>query len=368
MITDDDRLITIAIHTFGYANSVKTILENEGIDVVLQNVNLENPAISAGVRVRIHESNLPAALRILENPDSVKNHPSSYSPTILLPTDFSPHSLKALFIAFEIAVHHKCGVTILHSFFDPKYPSGLQLTKSLNFSNPNLAERHQLERKAWLEMKEFTDMIDSLIAKGELPKIKYKTILREGVPEENVLQLAKELNPLMIVMGTRDSDLKERETMGSVTAEVLDNCRYPVFAVTETTESITHKNNIVILCTLDQSDIIAVDSLMKLIDNDSRSIHLIGIPSRKASDSQSSDLLETLRSYCSESYPSSSFGAKLIPLSQADTDFRQFIADNDIRVIVVPNRRKNAFARLFNPGLAHRLLFQSSLPLIAIPV
>lgn len=211
-------------------------------------------------------------------------------------------------------------------------------------------------------------MIDSLIAKGELPKIKYKTILREGVPEENVLQLAKELNPLMIVMGTRDSDLKERETMGSVTAEVLDNCRYPVFAVTETTESITHKNNIVILCTLDQSDIIAVDSLMKLIDNDRRSIHLIGIPSRKASDSQSSDLLETLRSYCSESYPSSSFGAKLIPLSQADTDFRQFIADNDIRVIVVPNRRKNAFARLFNPGLAHRLLFQSSLPLIAIPV
>lgn len=46
MTTDDDRLITIAIHTFEYANSVKSILENEGIDVVLQNVNLENPAVS----------------------------------------------------------------------------------------------------------------------------------------------------------------------------------------------------------------------------------------------------------------------------------------------------------------------------------
>lgn len=235
MTREDDRLITIAIHTFEHSVKVKAMLESKGISVVLQNVNLENPEISPGVRIRIHESNLPAALRIIENPECGNPLLSSYSPTILFPTDFSPHSLRGLDIAFELARYHGCGVTILHSFSDPRYTAGLQLTKTLNFSNPNIVERHKLERNAWLEMNMFVARIKERMTSGHLPRLKYKTILREGVPEENVAQIAKEINPLVIVMGTRDSDIKERETMGSVTAEVLDNCGYPVFAVADNT-------------------------------------------------------------------------------------------------------------------------------------
>ncbi len=367
MTTEDDRLITLAIHTFEHSLGVKSLLESEGIDVVLQNVNLESPEVSAGVRIRIHESDLPAALRVIENPDRNKTQLPSYTPTILYPTVFSPHSLRALDIAFEVALHHGCGVTILHSFYDPKYPSRLQLTKTLNFSNPNLAERHKLERKAWLDMKRFTDMIERKMADGELPRIKYKTILREGVPEENVVQIAKELNPLMIVMGTRDSDLKERETMGSVTAEVLDNCSYPIFAVADTTSSLASKRNIIMLCTLDQADLLAIDNLMKLIDNENRHIYLVSLPPRKPGENRS-EILEALRSYCEKHYSGSTFGSLEMQLPNSDTALSDFVKNNEISLVVVPNRKKNVFARIFNPGLAHRLLFQSNMPLIAVPV
>ena len=37
-------------------------------------------------------------------------------------------------------------------------------------------------------------------------------------------------------------------------------------------------------------------------------------------------------------------------------------------LVVVANRRKSAFSRMLNPGLAHRLLFQADLPLLMIPV
>ena len=63
----DDRLITIAIHTYERALELKSLLESEGIEAVLQNVNLSSPIISSGVRVRIKEHDLPAALRIIEN-------------------------------------------------------------------------------------------------------------------------------------------------------------------------------------------------------------------------------------------------------------------------------------------------------------
>ncbi|WP_242396858.1 hypothetical protein [Porphyromonas gingivicanis] len=43
------------------------MLETEGIEVFLQNVNQLLPVVSAGVRVRIKESDLPKALGLIED-------------------------------------------------------------------------------------------------------------------------------------------------------------------------------------------------------------------------------------------------------------------------------------------------------------
>ena len=44
----NDKLITVAIHTYAKALILKTMLENEGIQVVINNVNLIQPVVSAG--------------------------------------------------------------------------------------------------------------------------------------------------------------------------------------------------------------------------------------------------------------------------------------------------------------------------------
>ena len=36
-----------------------------------------------------------------------------------------------------------------------------------------------------------------------MPDIKYSCILREGIPEEEIIRYAKEIHPRMIIMGTR---------------------------------------------------------------------------------------------------------------------------------------------------------------------
>ena len=50
---DPNRLITVAIHTFDRALELKNTLEEEGIEVVLHNVNLDEKVVASGVRVRI---------------------------------------------------------------------------------------------------------------------------------------------------------------------------------------------------------------------------------------------------------------------------------------------------------------------------
>ena len=49
----EDKLVTLAIHTFEKAQILKTILETEGIEVYIHNVNQIQPVVSAGVIYRM---------------------------------------------------------------------------------------------------------------------------------------------------------------------------------------------------------------------------------------------------------------------------------------------------------------------------
>ena len=61
----EEKLVTLAILTYSKAQILKTVLEGEGIETFIHNVNLVEPVISSGVRVRIKESDLPHALQIV---------------------------------------------------------------------------------------------------------------------------------------------------------------------------------------------------------------------------------------------------------------------------------------------------------------
>ena len=57
---------------------------------------------------------------------------------------------------------------------------------------------------------------------------------------------------------------KEEDLVGSVTAEVMDSCRVPVFAFPENAEliSLDAIKRVAYFCNLDQRDIISVDTLI----------------------------------------------------------------------------------------------------------
>ncbi len=130
------RLITVAIHTYDKAQALKSLLESEGIDVTLNNVNLESPVVSSGIRVRIYESDLPLALRIIESHEILalpENKTEGRSHTILVPVDFSDYSFEAAKVAADLAFRHKADIELLYAYIDPSIDAGLQLSDSLTF-------------------------------------------------------------------------------------------------------------------------------------------------------------------------------------------------------------------------------------------
>ena len=109
----EDKLVTLAILTYAKAQILKNVLEAEGIEAYIHNVNLIQPVISSGVRVRIKESDLPHALQIIESStwlaeDIVKeqeesNKERNKQKKVLIPVDFSDYSLKACQFGFSFA-------------------------------------------------------------------------------------------------------------------------------------------------------------------------------------------------------------------------------------------------------------------------
>lgn len=367
-----DRQITVAIHTYERALELASMLEREGVKTVLQNVNLEHPIVSSGVRVRIYEKDLPQALRIIENKEifqGAHNDPELDKATeLLVPVDFSEHSKAACQLAFSFAESLGSEISLLHSYLSPQFSGSLQLTDTLTYNLDGEIEREALERNARKLLHSYASLLRTMIKKGDLPPIKFHEIVAEGVPEDVIRQYVKEHYPKLIVMGTRGAGTKERELVGSVTAEVLDTCRVPVFTVPEGFATpFFNMKNVLFFSNFDQEDLLAIDVLHQLLPQKSLNIVWVPIPSKKFANTSSSTIDGVVR-YCIDKYPQYNFDVDEIRPGNISEDYSRIASARMIDFIAVPNKKKNALARIFNPGLAHRLLFHSDMPMMVIPV
>lgn len=363
------RLVTLAIHTYEYASSLKALLENEGIEVELNNINLSHPVVSPGIRVRIKEKDIPLALRIVENREifSLQSDISTNSGAIIVPTDFSEHSFEATLVAFKLAHTHKTDIVFLHAYIDPAVNAELQLSDAYSF---NQAEEIQASQRILndekAEMNKFIERVKSKIKSGEIPPARFTSVITEGIPEEIIVQYSKNNSPFLIVMGTREAVRKEKDMIGSVTAEVLDACRATTITIPSNCKatSFFHPHDIIFFCNLDQGDMLALDMLARVLPDNNAAITLIHIPSQRDRLRDTTKALNILTEYCRTNYPGISFTPKEIEPSGIEDE----LTNNHIDLIVVANKKKNIFARIFNPGIAHRILFRTDVPMMAIPV
>lgn len=362
----DDRLITLSIHTYEYAQSLKALLENEGIAAELHNVNLSHPVVSAGIRVRIHEKDLPQALRIVENREifTLPEDTSEKIGDIVVPTDFTSHAFGAIPVAFRLAAARKIGIVFLHAYIDPAINSEIQLSDAYSFTQADDELSAQLLKERQGEMSRFTDTIKAKIKKGELPAVKFSSVVSEGIPEEVINTYAKQHSPYLIVMGTREASRKEKDLIGSVSAEVLDSCRTTVITIPEGCREAMPLNQgrITLFCNLEQTDIVAIDTLAHIIPDEKAEVTLVHVATHRDRLRDTSKAMKNILAYATANYPQFSFRT-------IDTDMNSMIPDEDnIGLIVVANKKKNAITRLFYPGIAHRLLFKADVAMMAIPV
>lgn len=369
-----DKLVTVAIHSYEKAVILKTILESEGIPAVIQGVNLIQPTVPGNVRVRINESNLKDALAIIEEVDFTSQVESvddfqktKFKKEILIPVDFSDYTLKTCEFGFNLARDTNCEVKLLHAFFTPFYPMSIPFGDSFAVQTPDKDLYKDMRDKMEKEMKSLVARIDEKIAQKEMAHIDYSYTLVEGLPEEEIISYSKKERPYAIVMGTRGGNAKSLDLIGSVTAEVIDGSKTPIFGIPENArfKDISKMRKIVFLTNFREREFKAFDIVMKMIQNYPIKVYVTHLG--KKEDVWNEIKLSGIEKYLKEQYPQLEVEYKLIDKEESvEVVLDNFVKEKEIDMIAMSSSRRGIFARIFNPGIARRMLFHSDTPLLVI--
>lgn len=368
-----DKLVTLAIHTNAKAEVLKSVLESENIDVVLEKVDDQSISSLQGIRIKIKSQDLPRALGIVESrnlfsysePETYRNDDGRRR--ILVPVDFSEYSIKACRIAFNLAKEINAKVKIIHVYFNPFYPTALPMAEAFAYQGKEEIEFRNILDRVKSDMKKLCSKIDDKIAEGEFPSINYSYILKEGLPEEEIVAYAKDYKPSLLVMGTRGKDQKGMDLIGSVTAEVIEMTAVPVLAIPEKTSftDFSQVKNISFLTNFSQRDLISFDAMMSYYTSHKINVFFTHIENNKT-DKWSMIKLEGIQKYFEKQYPNITIDYKLITGADITSALEEFVKQHDIDIIALTTAKRNIFARIFKPSVSRKMLFHSDIPLFVL--
>ncbi len=366
----EDKLVTLAIRTFKRAQMIKTVMEENGIETVIHNLNLEHPELAVGVRIRIKESDLPRALKIVEEMESAWEHEpvtgSTLTQKVLIPIDLSDQVPKVTDFGFHFADILAAEVVFLFVYFSPAFT----ISSNNDMSTYSISDSELLKKilnSANTEIENLTKQIHKRIAKGELPNIPFSFELKEGVPEDQILEYCKKNQPALVVMGTHGRKLTN-ELVRSVTAEVMESCISPVFAVPTlmTMQSPDEIKKVAFLTNFDQKDLIAIDRAISLFGPENIEMYFIHASDKNVAWSEV--ILAGIKSYFANHYPQLVTNYDLLNANDTPEFLNNYMEKHQINVLAFNPRRRNLFARLFNPGLAYKMVLHSDTPLFVTHV
>ena len=355
----EPKLVTLAIRTYQRAQMIKSVLEENGIETVIHNLNIEQPELAVGVRVRIKDSDLPRALEIVEEMEKAWESETETRAVqqVLIPIDFADPVDKTIDFGFHFAQKYNAEIVFLYVYFSPAFTiSAHNDLNTYSISDSELLRR--IISSANADAENMGNLLKKRIAKGELPDIQYSFELKEGVPEDEILDYCKKNNPVLVVMGSHGKSVNT-ELIGSVTAEVMESTASPVFAVPVEVQMKTPDEikRVAYLTNFDQKDLIAIDKTIELIGAEGLEIYFIHASEKN--EAWSEVMLAGIKSYFSSHYPGIKTHYALIGPDNSPDLIDNYLKTKNIDLLAFNTRRRKLFSRLFNTGLAYKLVLNS---------
>ncbi|HLN73859.1 MAG: universal stress protein [Methylococcaceae bacterium] len=361
----EEKLITLASLPYSKAEILRSLLESEGLDCFLENVDFLQDGMDTGVSVRIYEKDALKAFPVLDKMlGKVTRDPVKRENYVLVPVDFSDYSLKAAVVGFDIAQSLGAKMVLYHSSPQPEFLtipySDVIVYDSALYLNYELTEKETNEKFEKF-INEMTDKID--LVKWKKAKPEY--IVKVGDAMDDILAYIDIHPPKLVVMGIRGGDAQSDDLMGSTTAGVIFNTKVPVLALPEKTRDNWLENfkSAAYATNFEPNDFIAIDRLMKLLTPFKAKVMCLHVDQGN-NPRLDEARLEGMKQALSEKYPQSSFECHLVQSKSFPDAVDNFIKQNQIDLLALTTHKRNLLTRLFNPSVTRKMVLHTQTPLL----
>jgi nucleotide-binding universal stress UspA family protein len=366
----NDRLVTIAIHSYSRAEILKERLNAEGIDCYLKNVNVVYSAVPGGVEVRVNEKDMEQALRIIEkvseeyrNEDNAQKVEPTKVQRILVPVDFSEYSKNACRYALGLAEKLDAEIKLLHVYYNPIVNS-MPMTDTYYYQ-VNLDEIiRDIELRAKKQMDRFYNEIKQYADNQGLKNITIDYALVRGITHEEIIQKSEDYDPDVIIIGTRGSGEKPGDLIGGVTYKIIEKTKVPVLAIPEESEFQGIGNvNIMYVTDFDESDYTSIRKLMNIMKPFNIRVYCVHL-STPDTNEYDKVKMDTFKEYIQTEYENQTFECDLIEKKDFLAGIQEFIEGKSIDIISLVTHKRSLLEKIFNPSRAKKLLFHTNIPLL----
>lgn len=361
----EDKLTTIALLPYSKAEILRELMEAEGIECYLENINLIQGAVASGVKVRIADSKVKKALPVLNRMlGKVEIIAQQTENSILVPIDFSTYSMKAAIVAFEIAHKLRSKLIFFHVIPQPEYYT-MPYTDFISYDSGIFIQSENREKDSQVKCQQFLVDMAEEFGQKKWEEAEIEVIIKMGHEEEDILAYSEEHPPRLIVMASKGRHTIHDDLMGTLTADIIARAKVPVLAIPEKMKrfSFDKLSKIVYATNFDEKDFVAVDKLMSLLRPFNTKVYCLHM-GQKNDVTWDLAKLEGMREVLKKRHMHTDLecvylqGDELLPKLEA------YIKKHEIDILSLTTHKRNMITRLFNPSIAKEMLFHAEVPLL----
>lgn len=261
---------------------------------------------------------------------------------IILATDFSKENQMLVPYALDLVKPTGGTIILFHAYMD-------------------LYEMNDAKGQAEVSMKQSVDYFNGEIAKLGLSNIKIETRLADGYPEVELLRLTREIQPDLVLMGTRGRGRKGF-LEGSMSKSLMSKSPVPLLSIHE--EYHYKPNNKVLYVTnFDKSDASSIAKVFSILKPYNLHVHVVafvmdGEPSKAAK--QMKALEDTLK-YMNLN---GDISFKLVYNSNPRDAMKTYCEENNISLAAFIPHKKHLYHLFFRDKVTKNDFFDLHIPLL----
>lgn len=259
--------------------------------------------------------------------------------TIVVATDFSASAENAMLYASHLANTINASVLLLHVY---QIPIGMNDIPLL------IVSTDELKTNADTGLSRAKELVNR-----NFDALNVQTESRLGDVVEELNDVCKKINPVLVVVGKHGASGVEEILFGSTSLSIIRHTSYPVIVVPDRVQNY-QLNNAALAIDTDVENVCVQE--IKLLRNELKFfLHIVHVKQHKSASMETTNLVAQLNSDYSTIFD-----------QEFSHGIEMYIANNDIDLLIIMPHKHNLVERLFFKTHTKELLKKISIPIMCV--